>query len=298
VLLVRFSAIGDCVMAAWAAASIRQSLPEAELFWAVETRCAPVVAPGLASVIEYPRDRWKKEKWRRWREEMALYSALRRFGFEWGLDLQGHSKTALLLRFSGAKRRLAARATDAFAARLNPLVPGDPRSMQVVEWNQLALGHLGKFERVERPPMPPLASGPEPRLATICVGAGSEAKLWPVERWAEVARRLVSSGFRVVFLGGPGDPMPEPVAGSENLIGKLPLLDSVRMVGASGLHLAADTGTGHMAAAYGVRAISIFGPTPVSVFRPYSSRTTVLRRSERTEDVTVEDVMEAVCAEL
>ncbi|MBC8063619.1 MAG: hypothetical protein H7Y17_02220, partial [Chlorobia bacterium] len=35
----------------------------------------------------------------------------------------------------------------------------------------------------------------------------------------------------------------------------------------STIHLAADTGTGHMAAAFGVPFVSVFGPTDPKLFR-------------------------------
>lgn len=297
ILLVRFSAIGDCVMTAWAATSIRQRFPDAEIAWVIEPRCRAVLAPSLAEVVEYPRDRWKRmgNKLARFREEWALYAGLRRRRFDWGLDFQGHSKTALLLRLAMPKKRLMARATDKFAACLNPLMPGNPREHHVVDWNYQTLARFGDFERVERPRMPePLAK--DSRLATICVGAGAPDKMWPIERWSQVGSWLATKGWRVKFVGGPGDPDPGSLEGCENLVGKLELAETVRLVGGSGLHLAADTGTGHMAAAYGVPAVSIFGPSPAEVFRPYSALSKVLRRGTSTLEVTVEDVMEAVCA--
>ena len=64
-LLVRFSAIGDCVLSAWAATAIRHKYPEAYLCWAVESRCAAVVDRQrlVTRVCEMPRDRWKKARW-------------------------------------------------------------------------------------------------------------------------------------------------------------------------------------------------------------------------------------------
>ncbi|MGE0001849.1 MAG: glycosyltransferase family 9 protein, partial [Fimbriimonadaceae bacterium] len=61
-LVVRLSAIGDCVMAAHAVSSLRRAHPKADIVWAVQEKCAPVVAsPGLADeVIVVPRERWKQ----------------------------------------------------------------------------------------------------------------------------------------------------------------------------------------------------------------------------------------------
>jgi len=63
-LIVRFSAIGDCVMAAWAATAIRNRHPDAFICWAVEERCAPVVDRNrlVDKIVEIPRERWRGRK--------------------------------------------------------------------------------------------------------------------------------------------------------------------------------------------------------------------------------------------
>jgi ADP-heptose:LPS heptosyltransferase len=59
------------------------------------------------------------------------------------------------------------------------------------------------------------------------------------------------------------------------------------------LHLAADTGTGHIAAAYGVPFVSVFGPTDPKLFRPYSDEGVVLRASDRAGDVEPAQILAA-----
>ena len=72
---------------------------------------APVVDENrlVNSVAEFPRDKWKANRWSpaTWREQLRAYAGLRKHKFDWGLDLQGHSKTALALRIAKPKRRLA-----------------------------------------------------------------------------------------------------------------------------------------------------------------------------------------------
>ncbi|RYG34251.1 hypothetical protein EON81_16025, partial [bacterium] len=71
-------------------------------------------------------------------------------------------------------------------------------------------------------------------------------------------------------------------------VGKLPLRETLALVQASRLHVASDTGTGHMAAAVGTPVISVFGPTDPAVFRPYAKRGIVLRDGSNPADVTLE----------
>ncbi len=298
-LLVRFSAIGDCVMAAWAATSIRQLYPEAFLCWAVESRCAPVIErKSLCSrTYEFPRDRWKRTRWspKTWREQLATHARLRKMRFDFGLDLQGHSKTALCLRLAKPKQRLAARATDAFAARLNPTVEEPHTSIHTVEWNHHVLRTFGDFVLPESPIMPgpfEWADTDGGKLITISVSAGQHDKAYPAERWITVAEQLVRDGHRVAFLGGPTD-TPIKVPGTQDFVGQLGLEKTMQMVAFSDLHLAADTGTGHMAAAYGVPVASVFGPTDPAIYRPYTELGKVLREGNSTADVTPQQVIEA-----
>ncbi|RYI20289.1 MAG: lipopolysaccharide heptosyltransferase family protein [Acetobacteraceae bacterium] len=293
VLIVRFSAIGDCVMAAWAATSIRGKHPDAFLCWAVEARCAPMVDGHqlVTQKVEFPRDKWKKQRWSpaTWQEQLAKYTRMRSLRFDFGLDLQGHSKTALCLRVARPRQRISVAATDALARRLNPLLePGDPDE-HTVERNHRALRTFGEYVIPERPIMPEVPYEGDPNLVTLAVSAGQTEKAYPLERWGALAESLIGSGYRVAFLGGPTDRAPE-VAGAEDYVGKLPLRETLALVQASRLHVASDTGTGHMAAAVGTPLISVFGPTDPAVFRPYTPRGVVLREGLSPADVPLATV--------
>ena len=304
VLLVRFSAIGDCAMAAWAATAVRERHPDAFLCWAVESRCAPVLdrTALVSHVEEIPRERWKRHRWSpaMWRQQIAKYAGLRRLRFDFGLDLQGHSKTALCLRLARPARRLAVPASDPFAARLNPTL-SLPSGVHTIEGYGALLGEFGDFTIPERPLMPhdPEAArtlaerlGGERPLATISVSAGSPDKAYPEAGWTRVAEGLLARGYRVAFLGGPNDraiPLPETV----DLVGKLALSSTIEAIRLSALHLAADTGNGHLAAAVGVPVVSVFGPTNPAVYRPYTPDGRVLREGRATADVAPEAILGA-----
>ena len=305
ILLVRFSAIGDCVMAAWTATAIRERHPEAFLCWAVESRCAPVIdRASLASRVEaIPRERWKRQRWSPaiWRQQLAKYASLRRLRFDAGLDLQGHSKTALCLRLAAPKIRLAARSTDPIASRLNP-VPPRPKGLHTVEWHGELLRMIGDYHLPERPIMPfdPEAAqslvdriGGELPLATITVSAGQPEKAYPEAGWCEVAEGLIARGYRVAFLGGPSDHAIE-MPGTVDLVGKLTLASTLEAVRLSAVHLAADTGSGHIAAAVGVPVVSVFGPTNPAIFRPFTPRGLALRRDRTPSAIHPAELLEAV----
>lgn len=304
-LVVRFSAIGDCVMASPVAASIRRKDSAAHIVWAVEPRCSPVIETEtlVNRLAMFPRDDWEQRRWSpaTWLDQLRTYLGLRKERFDLGIDLQGQSKTALCLALAKPPKRIAVRGHDALSKRLNPILDVPRGDMHSVEHGLLALTRLGDFSTEAQFVMPRLnderkavasmlPSGK--RLATISVSAGNAKKTYPLERWEEIARHLMSKGLAVAFLGGPGDP-PASVPGTVDLVGKLALAQTMAAVAMSDLHLAADTGTGHMAAAYKVPVVSVFGQTRPSVFRPYTDRGIVLDGAGSTLNVTTEQVIEA-----
>ncbi|MBX3112707.1 MAG: glycosyltransferase family 9 protein [Fimbriimonadaceae bacterium] len=300
VLVVRFSAIGDCVMAAWAVTALRRAFPEGHIVWAAQERCAAVVADGamVDQTVVADRDAWKKTRWSpaTWWNQTRRFTSLRRHAFEFGFDLQGHSKTALCLRLAGARERHARRATDALARKLNPVSPV-AHGLHEVEANFAFLNQIWPMTLPDLPTMPELPAWHDGGFVSIQTGAGSRDKTYPVEQWRRVAEGLVKSGCRVVAVGGARDPGLD-VPGVENLVGRLGLTETMQVVRASALHVAADTGTGHIAAAYGVPVVSVFGPTNPGVYRPWSTQGTVLQAGASAGLVSPKTVVEAAVTAL
>lgn len=287
------------------AASIREAIPDAELWWAVEPRCEAVLETKtlVNRKALFDREGWKHRKPgpKLWRDQILAYRNLRKAHFDLGIDLQGHPKTALALRLARPTKRLAARPSDAIARFMNPTAVGDPHSMHSVEWNLEALSQLGGFSKTPRWLMPELVEErafvkssllPNVPLVTITVSAGHVSKTYPLGWLEEVGKHMLALGKQVAFLGGPGDPKPT-LSGVQDWVGKLSLSQTMAAVAESALHIAGDTGTGHISAAYGVPSVSLFGPTSPLEFRPYSEKSIVLREGSDPALVPVSSVVEA-----
>jgi ADP-heptose:LPS heptosyltransferase len=133
------------------------------------------------------------------------------------------------------------------------------------------------------------------------LGAGKFANRWPVRSFADFARSLTGlSRTQIVLSWG---------AREEELRARFAECAGIRTVdvghpdlpklAASFAQCAAvvcnDTGIMHLAAASGVPVVAIFGPTNPDEWRPLGVRMIGLRAaSQRTEDVGVEDVLEAL----
>lgn len=303
-LIVRFSAIGDCILAAHLATALRLHAPEDVLGWVVDERCEEVIDTQrlMNRRIALPWATWKRRRWSpsTWRAQLRVYLGLREHAFDLGLDLQGHSKTALCLRLARPRRRLAARATDAFARRLNPVLKTPPRGPHELDLYAAVLAEVRGLEIADRPMLPELEEekeavsrelGPEP-FVTIQTGAGFADKRYPAELWAEVVRRLRERGLRVVAIGGAGDPrIPHPEV--VDRVGAWNLRTSLAAVALSRAHFAADTGTAHAAAAFRTPVVTIFGRTDPARFRPWTPFGRVLRASNDPADVPPDQVVQA-----
>lgn len=289
-LIVKFSSIGDCVMTLPVVAAIRDQRPDDFVGWAIDPRCRPVVHDPLLNLIhDIPWETWKRERASSL-EQLRHYMKLREYRFDFGLDLQGHAKTAICLRFSGARKRWHVRSFDPLCRLLSRRVP-DGGAVHTVDRNLEALAVLGlqvpPNPRFPMPPVSPVSSvGP---LVTIAVGTGHPKKNYG--RWAEVGEGLQRAGADVVYVGGPGESAPS--SAGRSLVGELSLAETMAWIASSRVHVAADTGSGHIAAAYGVPVVSVFGWTDPKLFRPYSERAIVLDAGPAMDAIAPEMIVAA-----
>jgi ADP-heptose:LPS heptosyltransferase/uncharacterized protein YjbJ (UPF0337 family) len=134
-------------------------------------------------------------------------------------------------------------------------------------------------------------NGSHPTGATVIhPGAASRARRWPAERWAAVAAAERQAGRRVVVTGSAAErPLAERVARAaalddeDVLAGRTDLIDLAAVVATAGRVLCGDTGVGHLATAFGVPSVLLFGPTPPEEWGPPPERPqhVVLHRGRR-----------------
>lgn len=116
---------------------------------------------------------------------------------------------------------------------------------------------------------------PDPGSAVLHVGAFYGSRQWPVERFAAVATVLEAAGHRVVFTGSADDrPRAQSAAeraglGEERILaGRLTLDEFAATIAAAVLVVSADTGAAHLASAYHIPSVVLFGPAPPQEWGP------------------------------
>ena len=139
-------------------------------------------------------------------------------------------------------------------------------------------------------PRAPVPAAVAPGVTVVHPGAASPARRWPAERWAAVARAERAAGRSVVLTGSASErSLAESVAraagldGDAVLAGNTDLLTLAAVIARAGRVLCGDTGVAHLATAFGIPSVVLFGPTPPGEWGPppERSRHVVLHRGGR-----------------
>ena len=118
-------------------------------------------------------------------------------------------------------------------------------------------------------------------------GSGSAAKNWPVEKWRQLAGKLLAANpeVKLAIIGGEADAAAvsalRGLAASRVVLWEnLPLPELARRLAGARLYLGHDTGVSHLAAAAGVPSLLLFGPSDPGVWAPPHEHVRVLRAPE------------------
>jgi lipopolysaccharide heptosyltransferase I len=295
VLIVRLSAVGDCVQTLPLACALRDRWPDVHLTWVVEKGAASLVeaSDSVDRLIVLPR-RFATSP----RVLTRLRSELRREPFNLTLDPQGLTKSGLVAWLSGSPRRLGfARPA---AREINPWLQTElvaSRATHRVERYLELLRPLGIEQRQVRfgLKLPAAAEAKAAEFAAdlersggfvaINPGAGWDSKRWPPERYAEVARSLAKRGVQsIVTWGGQREQVwAETIVaqsqGAALLAPSTSLLELAALLQRARLFIGSDTGPLHLAAAVGTPCIALFGASAAAACGPYGPGHVTLQES-------------------
>ncbi len=281
-----------------------------------------------------------------WRAFWSAAREIRAERYQVAIDLQGLTKSAMWgvlgrvpLRFGGHRMR------ELTPLLLRRIPIEDRPDRHVVQQYLDALRWLGvpcEFPDLYRTPddakLPeppvefPLAVAPNAEalvaqklqvigagdapLITLNPSAGREWKRWALEKFAELSDRIETElGIPAVFLGGKGDlPLAEQLQTLKrkplrSLIGQTSLEELKAVIRRSAVHICGDTGSAHLASAFSVPCVSLYGPTLPDRTGPYGQRHRAIvkrhlcrqcppnqcLRRECLQWITVEEVFEAIC---
>ena len=280
-LILKFGAIGDVIMAIPAAALMHASGYAVD--WAAGEGVAAVLRlyPWINVLPVDEAGLLRGSFAQRLSHVRTFWRALRRAAGESGYDLCAtlyyDRRYRLLTLPVRARRRLSLSWED----RATRLLPGRHHTDEYARIltgrpDSETPGHLGPV------PVPNLPASLLPRSPgrgrVVLVPAGARNLLrddalrrWPIEGYVAVATALLHAGHEVVLAGGPDDRWASPhfgevaskaPAGSfADLIGSLTLVETLALLQSAEVCVTHDTGPLHLAGITSTAIVTIFGPT-------------------------------------
>ncbi len=118
------------------------------------------------------------------------------------------------------------------------------------------------------------------RIVMLIPGAGWPAKRWAPEKFHLLAKHLSERGFRIVLSCAPDEKelcsmISEGIAGARTICGSLS--DTVSLLPHCRAVVGNDSGVAHLAAAFGIRTITLFCQTNPAFCGPLGQQSRVLR---------------------
>ncbi len=269
VAVVRLRSLGDCVLTTPALDILKRHRPDLRLAIVVEDRFRAVFEgnPDLDEILppELP--------------------ALRRFRPALCINFHGGTRSAWMTALSGARLR-AGFAHYRHQFLYNVCIPraqeilGVGRKVHTAEHLASAMFYLGvPLGEIPRAKLSAPAASQSP-IAVIHPVAATPAKTWPAANFLAVAAHLKSSGLDPVFIGAPADNLSafHPI-----LQGALSELKS--LLARAALFVGNDSGPAHMAAAFGLPVVALFGSSDREVWAPWRTPNQILPLSADPQQV-------------
>lgn len=281
VTLVKTSSLGDVVHLLPAVADAAEARPDVRFSWVVEEAFAavPLAHPAIQDVVPVQFRAWRERPFAA--ETRAAWRAFRRAARatrpDLVIDAQGLVKSALMARAIGApvtgpgwQSAREPLASLAYATRLT-VPPGRHAVERLRLLLALALGYrvdslVPRRYGLVAPVVPPPAAGVDGPYLVFLHGTTWATKFWPVPFWRQLAARVAAAGLAVRLPWHGEEERQRALAICRGIDGAepLPALSLERLapvVGCAAAVVGVDSGLSHLAAAYDVPVVGLYGPT-------------------------------------
>ncbi len=219
ILIARLSALGDTVLTLPLLFTIRGAFPDAYIGWVVEE----VASSLLKDIPEIDRLHIVKKEDKSVFGYYCIGRQISKEGYDYVLDAQGLTKSALIGFFAGIKRRIGFVRAPLEARELAPLLNNclvsPPRELTHIalrsQYLARGLGIEPPYTIAKRLPLaaPALQRMQEwweenklgRKVIVFGVGTSWVTKIWPVEYMQTLSYYARSTGYKVVVTWGPSE---------------------------------------------------------------------------------------------
>ena len=280
VLIIRLRSLGDCVLTTPAIHILKQSRPDLRVAVMVEDRFADVFRgnPDIDAVLPpHPAAALV------WNPKLTI-------------NLHGGSRSMWLTLASTARSR-AGFAHFRQQSIYNLRIPraqeilSVERTVHTAEHMASAMFWLGA-KRMEIPRARlhvPVVPAGKP-YAVIHALASAANKAWPAERFIEVARTL--QHLEPIFIGGPGDDLSQ-FSEFRTRINRS-LKDTLVLIQSASLFIGNDSGPAHIAAAFNIPLVVLFGASDPVIWAPWRAHAQTLVANGAMDRILTAEVLTAI----
>lgn len=273
VLVVAPSWLGDAAMATPAFTALRAARPGAT----ITLLCRPGIDSLLADLGAF--DRVVVDGLSGLFGPLRTGVALRRERFDEAVLFPNSFRTALTARFAGARRRIGYARDGRGALLTDRVAPSRQRPRSTVAYYCALIERMCGIEitdhalrlgvsAADRAAAEVVLRTVDRPFALLIPGGNNPAKRWPAERFATVAEYLARRGVHSVLSGSPAE---RAILAAVRAAAAVPVTDLSAepvalgtlkaIVSKAALMVTNDTGPRHIAAAFGVPTVALFGPT-------------------------------------
>lgn len=306
VLIVKLSSMGDIVSTLPAVSDAHQAKPNINFDWVVEESFAeiPRLHPAVVRIIPVALRRWRKHPFSRntIREIACFMKSLRSKSYDMVIDAQSLIKSAIVAKIArgdssyGLDSQSARESWAAYFYRYNFNISKQIHAVERIR--TLFARSLGyrldnTFPNygIESSKLSFSTNGLEKYLV-FAHGSSRNNKCWQHSKWIELALLARASGFKVKLPWGSHEEFlraNEIAKSADNCIvlPRLSLVEMAQVLSAAHGVVAVDTGLGHLTAALGIPAVSLYGPTNPNLAGTYGKNQQHLTNMFETDAVTV-----------
>ncbi|MDR4480005.1 MAG: putative lipopolysaccharide heptosyltransferase III [Nitrospira sp.] len=280
ILIIKLRHIGDVLLSTPVLRGLRAAFPHARLTMLVNRGTEGVLAhnPDVNEVLCLEKGSWDAQ--------LRFVQMLRRRGFDGVVDLTDGDRSAVISLATGAPVRIGFNAEHRWRGLLySQVAKPRPIDQHRVDYDLCALRVLGLDPKPGTPALYASSADEQvveawlqeagllpaqgaPLLVLLQPGARYSLKVWPHERFVQLADRLTDTFACRILLGGDQREreVAEQIARKTHcaptvIAGKFSLLQFAALVQRCALFVGNDGGAMHIAATMGTPVVALFGPT-------------------------------------
>jgi ADP-heptose:LPS heptosyltransferase len=216
-------------------------------------------APWTAFKNKYRLWQWP------WKEMFKLRKQLAAEHFDVAISARWDPRDHLLLKIFGAKKRFGFPRLDSGFLLSRALAHPGPQAHRYEFWR--SAGKALGIDLPVRRQIVPMSRQPS-QLALVHSGARLPARIWPLERFNVIVKRLRENGYAVQVVCDPSQQEWWKKNGETDAQCPRTLFELFVLLDKAGVFIGNDSGPGHLAAISGIPTFTFFGPSLPQWFAP------------------------------